>query len=60
METIVIMAKALIKASGMQFMRLDIQYNEDLEETAAYLYLTDDNGDFVYRISENGNCEQRT
>jgi len=54
METIMIMAQALAKASGLNILRLDIQYNKNDYEYSGYLNL----GRVEFRISEDGTVEK--
>lgn len=58
METIVIMAQALVKASKMEMMRLDIQYNDIKDVLIGYLTLQSGSIIYDYVISENGTVSQ--
>ena len=51
MKTILIMAQALAEASGLDILRLDIQFNSLKDEYAGYLHLT---CDMYFKIKENG------
>lgn len=51
METILIMAQALAKASGLDIIRLDIQFNTFHDEFIGYLEMCNDEH---FKIKENG------
>lgn len=51
MKTILIMAQALAEASGLDILRLDIQYNSLKDEYIGYLHLS---CDMHFKIKENG------
>ena len=55
METILIMARGLEKASGKDIVRLDIQYNDVADEYAGYVYFDGDlGGGASYKINDAG------
>lgn len=53
METILIMAQALAQASGLDILRLDIQFNTIHDEFIGYLEMCNDD-DECFKIKENG------
>lgn len=58
METILIMAKALAKASGLYIVRLDIQYHQYDDEFVGNLYLQKDSINIEFAIRDNGTVEK--
>lgn len=62
METILIMANALAKASLLEILRLDIQYNRIDDEMSALCVLGSlsfENTEVEYIIHENGTVQKR-
>ena len=54
MKTIVILAEALAKASGLNISRLDIQYNTISEKYSAELWLEDNERVLNFMLFEDG------
>jgi len=62
METIIIMAQALAKASLLEILRLDIQYNRIDDEMSALCVLGSlsfEDTEIEYIIHENGTVQKR-
>lgn len=60
MDTIMIMAQALSKASRLDISRLDIQYNEIDMDYIGYVFLERESVKKEYVIGTNGNCSERS
>ena len=58
METITIMAQALVKASKMELMRLDIQYIEPEDTLIGYLSLRSGKDVRVFVLKEDGTVSE--
>lgn len=54
MNTILILAQALAKASNLDIQRLDIQYNTTTEKYGALLWLSDEERTISFSIYEDG------